>query len=42
MEQVVEITGERADLVEASEEMVQELSIELLSKVGGGVITMPL
>jgi len=41
MDQVVDITGERAEAVVA-EEQVLELSLDLLSKIGGGVITIPI
>jgi len=40
MEQVIEIVGQRADEAVAAEEQIQELSLDLLPKVGGGVIDL--
>ncbi len=42
MEQVVEITGERAEADVAAEEQVLELSVDMLSKIGGGTVAVPL
>ena len=38
MEQVVELKGQRAEEAVSAEEQIQELSLELLPKVGGGLI----
>jgi hypothetical protein len=38
MEQVVEMTGQRAEEAVSAEEQVLELSMDLLAKVGGGII----
>jgi hypothetical protein len=40
MEQVVEVTGERAEGAVSAEEQVKELSLEVLAKVGGGIIDL--
>jgi len=42
MEQVVEVTGERAEGAVSAEEQVLELSVEMLAKVGGGIINVSL
>jgi hypothetical protein len=42
MEQVVEITGQRAEEAVSAEEQVLELSMDLLAKVGGGIIDVRL
>jgi hypothetical protein len=42
MEQVVEVTGQRAEEVVSAEEQVLELSLDMLSKVGGGAIDVRL
>jgi len=42
MDQVVEITGERAEVEIKVEEQVLELSIDTLAKIGGGVVIFPI
>jgi hypothetical protein len=37
MEQVVEMTGQRAEEAVSAEEQVLELSMDMLAKVGGGI-----
>lgn len=38
MEQVVEVKGQRAEEAVKADEQILELSLELLPKVGGGVL----
>ena len=40
MEQVVEVKGLRAEEAMSAEDQIQELSLDLLPMVGGGVIDL--